>query len=157
MLKNKNQVLPLDRTTKVYLEYNALDANQELLLDKAAAKFTEQFHIVPSTSEADCAVIFINEPHKKADTRVKKKAFGTYDKGYDVKDREEGGNGYVPISLQYEPYTARNARKSSIGKYDSMDQCDRSYFGKTVQNDMTDIKMLEELRRKMEKNQLLLY
>ena len=29
--------------------------------------------------------------------------------GYDKSDREKGGNGYMPISLQYNDYTARYA------------------------------------------------
>ena len=34
--------------------------------------------------------------------------------GYDSKDRENGGNGYLPVSLQYRPYTAEKAREHSI-------------------------------------------
>ena len=36
--------------------------------------------------------------------------------GYDKSDREKGGNGYMPISLQYNDYTATYARKPSLGE-----------------------------------------
>ena len=34
--------------------------------------------------------------------------------GYDKSDREKGGNGYMPISLQYNDYTATYARNPSL-------------------------------------------
>ena len=50
-------------------------------------------------AEADFALVLIQEP-----------AGGS---GYDLNDRRKGGNGYVPISLQYRPYTAEYARAKS--------------------------------------------
>ena len=50
--------------------------------------------------EADFALVMIQEPYP-----------GT---GYDVTDRSRGGNGYVPISLQYRPYKADFARAKSV-------------------------------------------
>ena len=53
--------------------------------------------------------------------------------GYDVNDRKKGGNGYVPISLQYRPYKAEYARKESLAGGDPKeDFTNRSYKGKTV-------------------------
>lgn len=34
--------------------------------------------------------------------------------GYDKSDREKGANGYMPISLQYNDYTATYARNPSL-------------------------------------------
>ena len=69
--------------------------------------------------EADFALVVIEEP--KAGS------------GYDVNDRKKGGNGYVPISLQYRPYKAEYARKESIAGGDPKeDFTNRSYKGKTV-------------------------
>ncbi len=34
--------------------------------------------------------------------------------GYDKSDCEKGGNGYMPISLQYNDYTATYARNPSL-------------------------------------------
>ena len=69
--------------------------------------------------EADFALVMIQEPQTGS--------------GYDVKDRDKGGNGYVPISLQYRPYKAEYARKESIAGGDPKeDFLNRSYKGKTV-------------------------
>ena len=69
--------------------------------------------------EADFALVVIQEPHPGS--------------GYDVNDRNKGGNGYVPISLQYRPYKAEYARKESIAGGDPKeDFMNRSYRGKTV-------------------------
>jgi len=52
--------------------------------------------------------------------------------GYSVEDRENGGNGYVPLMLQYRPYTADNARACSIAGGDPREAfTNRSYLGKT--------------------------
>lgn len=51
------------------------------------------------------------------------------------KDRKAGGNGYVPITLQYGTYTANDAREHSIAAGDPVVDptiTDRSYKGKTV-------------------------
>jgi len=69
--------------------------------------------------EADFALVVIQEPIAGS--------------GYDVNDRVKGGNGYVPISLQYRPYKAEYARKESIAGGDPKeDFVNRSYQGKTV-------------------------
>jgi beta-glucosidase len=51
--------------------------------------------------------------------------------GYSKEDRESGGNGYVPISLQYNPYTATDSREESITG-DQREVSNRSYKGKSV-------------------------
>ena len=69
--------------------------------------------------EADFALVVIEEPRAGS--------------GYDVNDRKKGGNGYVPISLQYRPYKAEYARKESIAGGDPKEEfTNRSYKGKTV-------------------------
>ena len=78
-----------------------------------------------SPAEADFALVLIQEPYS-----------GT---GYDVKDRESGGNGYVPISLQYLPYTAEFARAESLAGGDPKEHStNRSYKDKTVTTDNVD-------------------
>ncbi|RKJ41319.1 glycoside hydrolase family 3 protein [Acutalibacter sp. 1XD8-33] len=67
--------------------------------------------------EADFALVFIESPLSD---------------GYSQADRDAGGNGYVPISLQYRPYRADAARKESIAGGDFReDFTNRSYKGKT--------------------------
>ena len=69
--------------------------------------------------EADFALVLIQEPSSGS--------------GYDVADRAKGGNGYVPISLQYRPYKAVYARATSIAGGDPKENfVNRSYTGKSV-------------------------
>ena len=77
------------------------------------------FRWADTPEEADFALVLIREP-----------ASGS---GYDVADRRKGGNGYVPISLQYRPYTATCARAESVAGGDPKEPfTNRSYRGKTV-------------------------
>lgn len=52
--------------------------------------------------------------------------------GYSPEDYKNGGNGYVPISLQYCPYTSISGRKVSIAGGDLLESfTNRSYIGKS--------------------------
>ena len=87
------------------------------------------YELAESPENADFAIVFIDEPDGGC--------------GYDAADREKGGNGYVPISLQYGDYTARHARPESIAGGDPKEpSIDRSYRGKTVRSSNR-----EELKR----------
>ena len=71
--------------------------------------------------------------------------------GYDPADRENGGNGYVPISLQYRPYQALHAREHSLAGGDPLEQSrDRSYKGKwnTTANE-ADLENVIETKKRM--------
>ena len=51
---------------------------------------------------------------------------------YSTEDLANGGNGYLPITLQYRPYTAKKAREVSIAGGDFRENfTNRSYLGKT--------------------------
>lgn len=63
------------------------------------------YQVVDSPSEADFALVFIQGPMS-----------GT---GYDAADVKKGGNGYVPISLQYNDYVASAARAESVAGGDA--------------------------------------
>src|SRR5690606_32438558 len=79
------------------------------------------FNITDDPQRADFAIVFVSSPET-----------GT---GYDRKDRIKGGNGYVPISLQYGPYVASTARAKSIAAGDPVIDStitDRSYRSKSV-------------------------
>lgn len=53
--------------------------------------------------------------------------------GWSSADVKAGGNGYMPMSLQYSPYTAVNAREVSIaGGHHTESFTNRSYKGKTI-------------------------
>ena len=63
----------------------------------------------------------------------------------------KGGNGYVPVSLQYEDYTAVDARDVSIAGGDPMERTtNRSFKGKTVKTyNRDDMLMVAETKEKM--------
>ena len=68
-----------------------------------------------------------------------------------LKDKEKGGNGYVPISLQYGPYTAKYARETSIaGGSPFEDFTNRTYKGKTTEAaNVYDMQVVNETKAKM--------
>jgi beta-glucosidase len=72
--------------------------------------------------------------------------------GYDKADRETG-NGYVPISLQYGPYTAEHARAKSMASGDPVVDpsiTNRSYKGKTITaTNYTDLKLILDTKALM--------
>ncbi|SFS98785.1 beta-glucosidase [Paenibacillus sp. 453mf] len=70
--------------------------------------------------EADFGLVFISKPKS-----------GT---GYSKEDELQGGNGYVPISLQYSTYTAEQARELSLAGHPT-DNGNRSYKYKSLNND----------------------
>ena len=135
MLKNHEQTLPL-MPGKAYVpkrhypafagRFGRFGAHPDYWEYPVERKLVEQyFEWAETPAQADFALVFIQEPYS-----------GT---GYDVKDREEGGNGYVPISLQYLPYTAEYARAESLAGGDPKENfTNRSYRGKTIKTDNAD-------------------
>ena len=71
--------------------------------------------------------------------------------GYDIEDTKKGGNGYVPISLQYADYTAADARETSLAGGDPLENfTNRSYKSKMAKTrNVTDIQLVRETREKM--------
>ncbi len=95
-----------------------------------------RFTRVDSPEEADAAIVFMESPLSDP---------------YDPEDRERGGNGYRPLTLQYRPYTAKEAREVSIAGGDFRENfTNRSYRGKTnTCANEGDLDNLEEARRRM--------
>ena len=94
------------------------------------------FRHTTNPEEADVAAVFIESPH-------------SWLMGYDVADVERGGNGYIPISLQYGDYTATHAREHSIAGGDPFESfVDRSYRGKTTHTiNRCDMELVQQTRR----------
>ena len=143
LLKNHNKSLPVKTKQKVYVpkryvapttnwwgvttEPKTIDAfNMEVV-----AKY---FDVVENPEEADFALVGIQSP----DGGV----------GYDAADLEKGGNGYVPINLQYGPYTAETAREVSLaGGSPLEDFTNRSYKGKSVTTiNSTDMQLVNDTK-----------
>lgn len=87
------------------------------------------FDVVENPSEADFALVMIEEPALNI--------------GWYQSDIDAGGNGYVPITLQYEDYTAVSARDTSIAGGNPLeDFTNRTYKGKTVKTANRDDMLL---------------
>ena len=140
MLKNHGNVLPQisgqagnDAKKKVFVpkrfypayagRFGVWGAHGEYWDWPVARETVEKyFDWVDDVKEADFVLVMIQEPYSGV--------------GYDVKDRAAGGNGYVPVSLQYRPYTAGYARETSVAGGDPKESfTNRSYRGKTVKTD----------------------
>lgn len=110
MIKNHEKALPLKEQTKIYLP-KKIDSK---ILDRFS-----DYIFVDDAKDADAALVFISEPSTGP--------------GYDVNDRNKGGNGYVPISLQYSEYKAEYAREVSLAGGDPKESfTNRTYKGKTT-------------------------
>ena len=116
MLKNKNNTLPISENEKVYIPKrrlkegmdwfgNVIPASEIFPVEK---KIVEKYYtVVEKPEEADFAIVFIESPDSV---------------GY---KKEEG---YIPVTLQYRPYTAEYAREESIANDDGES---RSYKNKS--------------------------
>jgi len=147
MLKNHVNVLPQKNRLKVYIPKYYEEARRGMFGGQAAqgrwvdpvadAMVDKYYEKVDNPREADFAIVFINAP-----------ASGS---GYSVADREKGGNGYVPISLQYEDYAAEYARETSIAGGDPLEAfTNRSYKGKTVSTpNKSHMQLVRDTRKAM--------
>lgn len=146
MLKNNNKSLPMKTKQKVFVpqrfvapttnwwgittEPKTIDAfNMEVV-----AKY---FDVVATPEEADFALVGIESPNGGV--------------GYDDADLEKGGNGYVPINLQYGPYTADTAREVSLAGGSPLEEfTNRSYKGKSITTiNTTDMQLVNNTKTKM--------
>ncbi|CAM4226219.1 glycoside hydrolase family 3 protein [Paenibacillus alkaliterrae] len=125
LLKNEG-VLPLPKKKTVYIPKRSLPADTDWMGMPIPASeeypvnldlVRKYFEVTDRPEEADFALLCIESPRST--------------KGYSKADAETGSSGYVPISLQYGPYTAEHARETSLAG-DSRDVLNRSYKGKTV-------------------------
>ena len=133
MLKNHNATLPLASNKKVYIEKREFAPQRDWWTDEIKGKakmgygvsidmLRKHLNIVENPEEADCAVVFIDGP--------------TVGRGHSNADLAAGGNGYIPISLQYGDYTAKYARKQSIAGGDIYENfTNRTYRNKSTTTD----------------------
>ncbi|MFD2943411.1 glycoside hydrolase family 3 protein [Flavobacterium notoginsengisoli] len=131
LLKNKAAVLPVKEKKTVFIPkiYTASTkdwwgvASQPKLEYPVNLELVKKYYnVTEDPSKADFAIVFVTSPL-------------SLEGGYDLKDRQNGSNGYVPISLQYGTYTATEARAKSIAAGDQVIDPtikDRTYKNKTV-------------------------
>lgn len=146
MVKNHEGVLPIAKGKKVYVPMRYRPATKNFFgatlpevhdypipLDEVS----RYYQVVDTPEEADFALCCIS--------------YANGGNGYEDSDREAGGNGYLPISLQYRPYTAFTAREHSLMGGDPLeDFTDRGYRGKTVTTtNESDLDMVLDARKAM--------
>ena len=129
MLKNHdNKTLPMDKRYKVYVPKRHFPAipglwggiSEEKTVEPIDLALVRKYYeVVEQPEQADFAICLIEEPSTGF--------------GFSYDDVKKGGNGYLPFSLQYDDYTARDARAVSIAGGDPMEKTtNRSFRGKTV-------------------------
>ena len=149
LLKNKNQVLPQSTGKTVYIPKIYYPPVKDWWGNMTAARLDypvelnlvkKYYMVTDDPNKADFVLVFVNSPQ-------------SLEAGYDPHDRKAGGNGYVPISLQYNTYTASDAREHSIAAGDpAVDPSvtDRSYKGKTVTvNNTMDLRTILDTKDAM--------
>lgn len=149
MLKNKGLVLPVKERKTVYIPkryspatfnwwgiYTAPSLDYPIDLDMVK----KHYNTTEDPAKADFAIVFIQSPHSE-------------EGGYSDIDAKEDGNGYIPISLQYETYTAKEAREHSIAAGDPVvapQVKDRTYRNKTTTvTNYTDLLNIQNTYRAM--------
>lgn len=137
MLKNKNNLLPIKERKKVYIPKRRMKESKDWFgnvipareISPASKSIVEKyFDVVDDAKEADFSIVFIESPKTVGYTK------------------EEG---YLPISLQYRPYTAVDARQTSIAGGDPLESStNRSYLGKTnFASNESDLDIILETRK----------
>ena len=147
MLKNHdNQTLPMNRKKKVYVPKRHFPAipgmwggvsEEKTVEPMDLALVKKYFEVVLQPEQADFALCLIQEPSSGV--------------GYSKADVMKGGNGYVPVSLQYEDYVATDARDVSIAGGDPMERTNnRSFKGKSVKTyNRDDMLLVADTKAKM--------
>ena len=140
LLKNSG-VLPIRQRKKVYIPGRSIQAWKTFFRTMSPAmecpgaerSVVEKFYDWADTpEEADFALVCIESP--------------LTNEGYTAEE------GYIPISLQYRPYTAVNARAESIGQGDfrEPENPNRSYRGKTcIPANEADLDLVLDTRKAM--------
>ena len=146
LLKNKGNVLPLEKNKTVYVPRQFTPAGRNFLGMPIPEKLDypvnlevvkKYFKVTDNPAEADFALVFINSPNSGG--------------GYNSEEAKKGGTGYVPVSLQYNEYTAKDTRDPSIAGGDPLEKfTNRSYKGKKSKaTNFTDLGMVNDTYVKM--------
>ncbi|MDQ8737022.1 glycoside hydrolase family 3 N-terminal domain-containing protein [Paenibacillus sp. LHD-38] len=146
LLKNKAQLLPLPLKSTVYIPKRYTPAGKDwfgfptpetLEYPVNLDIVRKYFNVTEDPDAADFALVFISNPKSGV--------------GYSQEDADQGGNGYMPISLQYKTYTAEHAREHSLaGDAREDDVLNRSYKGKSVTaHNTSDLDAVLDTKEKM--------
>ncbi|RKS99499.1 glycoside hydrolase family 3 protein [Flavobacterium sp. 123] len=147
LIKNQNKTLPIQKGKTVYIPKRVTPAGINFFGQPSPEKIEypvnlelikKHYTVTDDPNKADFAIVFIKSPISG---------------GYSRADREAGGNGYVPISLQLKEYTAVDARAQSIAAGDPVVDptiTNRSYLNKTSKsNSYPDLNTILETKKAM--------
>jgi len=146
MLKNRAGTLPLQEQLKVYIPQRYIPAGSNWFGRQTPERWedafspgiaSKYFQVVEQPEDADFALVGISSPEGGV--------------GYDRNDLEAGGSGYIPISLQYAPYTATEARDPSLAGGSPFESfTNRTYRNKSVTTrNSPDLDLVEKVRDMM--------
>lgn len=134
LLKNSKKVLPMKKQLTVYIPKRKSGGTASFFGPPRPVSFDypmnpdlvrKYFNVTDNPAEADFALVVIRSPESGS--------------GYDATDVKKGGNGYFPITLQYKPYKAVEARATSIAGGDPLEKfTNRTYKNKSVTPTNTD-------------------
>ncbi|MDR1402192.1 MAG: glycoside hydrolase family 3 C-terminal domain-containing protein [Tannerellaceae bacterium] len=131
LLKNEGKTLPASGRKTVFIPkiYKPASKNWWGIWTESALDYPvnietvkRYYDVTADPNQADFALVFVSSPQSEHG-------------GYSLSDRKKGGNGYVPVSLQYNPYVATEAREHSIAWGDPVVDpavTDRSYRNKST-------------------------
>ncbi|ANF52544.1 beta-glucosidase [Chryseobacterium glaciei] len=149
MLKNKAQILPVKERKTVYIpkRYSPATFNWWGVYTAPSLDYPvdlefvkKHYNVTNDPTKADFAIVFVQSPHSE-------------EGGYSDVDVKDGGNGYLPISLQYQTYTATEAREKSIAAGDAVvapTVKDRTFKNKTsTATNFTDLLNIENTYKAM--------
>lgn len=153
LLKNQEKTLPVTARRTVYVPKRFVPASRNFLGMETPSSLDypmniniirKHFEVTDDPAKADFALVYIENPKASI--------------GYDRADVESGGNGYVPISLQYGDYTATDARGVSIAGGDPLENfTNRTYKGKTAKTpNITDAQLVKSTKEAMGNKPLVL-
>ena len=147
MLKNRGGVLPVKAQTKVYMPKRQIP-NTYNLAGKVTVPGKYDWPIEPEFLKGD--YVFVENP-QEADFALVVIGDPVNGRGFDTEDLRKGGNGYVPMSLQWTDYKAEHARKVSLAGGDPKEKgTNRSYYGKTIKTEnKADIDLVAETKAQM--------
>ncbi len=147
LIKNQNNTLPIIKGKTVYvpkritpagINFFGMPSPERIEYPVNLELINRYYNVTEDPSKADFAIVFIKSPISN---------------GYSRADREAGGNGYMPISLQLKDYTALEARDQSIASGDPVIDPtinNRSYKGKTSKsNSYPDLNTILETKNAM--------
>ncbi len=147
LIKNQKNTLPIAKGKTVYVPKRTTPPGVNFFGFPTPEKteypvnldiIKKYYTVTDDPTKADFAMVFIKSPVSN---------------GYSRADRESGGNGYVPISLQLKDYTATDARAQSMAAGDPVIDptiTNRSYLNKTSKsNSYPDLNTILDTKKAM--------